>query len=351
MKMNLSPSLLGTIICILSATALGGIKVLPHAEIDKLSLNTLAKEGHGGQSVVCRDESRKITSAQLLDFFEAPIMYGQNILDSGESIENQINRVTTKLESAIYRPGAYSDIFKNINTIIRFTPDGVKLKPIDDSLVVTLPVGCNIEQLAVYVDKNLILIDREIWGKLSPTHQAGLIVHEGIYFDLRRFRETDSRRTRKIVGHLFSDFKFDFVFSGIPQSALRCAARAIDSNSIGNFEFYIFPEGANTRVQFRLLANQVVFSKKTILIPKKYPLELELGEDFFGFHRLTESNFEGGDNVGVVLKNKKDSNGAATLKQISFSNSDQELSTGLIDFNCRPVDFELPKAPKIDSYE
>jgi hypothetical protein len=347
MNLQLKTSFLGTIICILSASAFGAVKEISNSEFKNLDLNSLAKEGHGGQSVVCRDQSNKITSAQLLDFFEAPIMYRQIIQESNKSVDSQIDAIARKLENTIYRPETYGRIFNDIKSSITFVKD-VKLKLINDSLEVIIPNGCKVEQLAIYVDQNLILVDNEIWEKLSPTHQAGLIVHEGVYFDARVFGEKDSRRTRKIVGHLFSNFMFNFIYDGIPQNAERCGGSSEKPQESSRFDFFMFPEGENTRMQFRQLAGKVVFSKKTILIHRKYPLELENNEQVFGDSEQTESNFEGKDYIGVKLTNKLDAGKIITLKQIELIDRDNNSGTGLIEFTCRPIDFELPKSPNID---
>lgn len=345
MNISLFRLVFGVLISIFSVDTFAQFKTLTPSEFRNLSLESFAKEGHGGRSVVCRDQENKIISAELFDFFEAPILYGQVINHNNEEIEAQVEKISVKLETALSRSGMYSSNFKNIRSIIRFTPENVHLKPVDDSLeAVELPAGCKNEQLAVYVDRNLILVDKEIWDELSLTDKAGLIVHEGIYAELRWFNEKDSRRTRKVVAHLFSNFQFINVFEGIPLTAYRCFGFANnDSHQAGDFDFFAFPEGDFTRLQFHQLAGSIVFSKKTIIIHRKHPFELNSNEKYYGESGTTESDFERGDHVGLLLKRGPDINPGQTTMKIQLVDADSGFDSGLVEFRCSPIKDEVPK--------
>ncbi len=54
-------------------------------------------DGGGGKSVVCRDNSGAITSAEVLDLYEGRIQFGLSIQESPEpkkvQIQNALNRI------------------------------------------------------------------------------------------------------------------------------------------------------------------------------------------------------------------------------------------------------------------
>lgn len=332
MKKRIIVLAVGTLICATSLISWGfnDLKIIGNNKND-WSLQ-LGKEGHGGQSVVCRDKSNNIISAELFDFFEAPVMYGQKIIESQDSVDQQLERVAKKMEAAIRRTGFYTKAFSEVEHSITFT--NKTLKKINDSLeVIEPPAGCEVEQLAIYIDPTLILVNEDIWAHLPLTHRAGLIAHEAIYFDARVFSETDSRRTRKIVGHLFSSFQFVDIYADLPMPVLRCVgSNNEDQSNPTHFDFFMYPEGEKTRLQFRQIDGRIVFSKKTLLINKKFPLNLEHEEREWGQMNQTESNFEAKDSIGIrvfadpVFK---------IQKQIQLIDVNRERNTGLINFTCK----------------
>ena len=231
-------------------------------------MELLSKEGHGGQSVVCRSSDGRIESAELLDLYEARVMYGLELLRSGEPKENYIRQAAEKLNGAIrgnYFYTNYKDIFGGVQRITRFIPNGSRLKPIDDSLPVVLPKNCQVEQLAIYVDQTLLLVDREIWDNLDELNRAALVTHEGIYLNMRiSERSTDSRRARRVNGHLLSTFEFENVVSGLEnyREVYSCTSQAESEDWSKSYSFLAFKNARGWGVQPLVMAGIMSYSRK-----------------------------------------------------------------------------------------
>ncbi len=176
----------------------------------------------GGQSVVCRDGSGKISSAELLDLYEARVQFGYELDVFPDTFENSIDFIDKKVKKLFPKtPGLdfylsnkfRKDLILNMNEKLHFLPKGTKLKIIDDANEAIIPVGCKIEQLANYNGPNRVLIDTEIWDKLDHVNKLALLTHEIVFYFYKKFNgEKDSRNARKIVGYIFSDLKSKKIF-------------------------------------------------------------------------------------------------------------------------------------------
>ena len=167
-------------------------------------------EGHGGDGVICENNPSNV---ELSDFFEAEQQtsdYQIDLLgtDYLAITQQAIQRVaaidptySARLEAALTR---FLDHDK-----IQFV-DRAKLKPVDDAQEQIEPLpGCSIVQLALQNAKPLpfearLWIDQNLWSKLSPVHQAGLIFHELIIAVERDYHLKDTRNLRHFVATVFS---------------------------------------------------------------------------------------------------------------------------------------------------
>lgn len=205
----------------------------------------------GGASVVCRDQSGKIISAQLYDLYEAQnnSTHPVEILRNKEAPQKQINEAlqrwlergasnsswenTTEIDVATLRRtlGLVKRDWSPLRagTRLPYTPDvNPSFLPKDSR--------CSLETTANYSDaKNTLLVDMEIFSLLSPTDQAALLVHEAAYKVNRIFsHEVSSENTRRMVARLFSKEKHNIKFQkslgsiGIIDNAIKLNAAIVD---------------------------------------------------------------------------------------------------------------------------
>jgi hypothetical protein len=163
--------------------------------------------GNGGNAVVC------LNRVELLDLYEAKVLRKFEI-DPGLSGSDpfQIAAIRLGTLEAMDPKSAkiYKTMLERLKTEISFE-DGIQLKPIDDSAHAFEPKekGCKVSQLAVFRKKNLpgekiVLVEKTIWKKLTPVHQAGLLLHEIIYKHLSDLGEKDSAKARYLVSYVLS---------------------------------------------------------------------------------------------------------------------------------------------------
>ncbi len=228
-------------------------------------------DGGGGKSVVCRDANAKITSAETLDLYEAKHVYGLKPKTFTGTLDQAVTAIEADLQMTMDQPEIHLfPLFRRVRKIMKFVSPSVVLKPVDDAAEAILPSECQLEQLAHYIDDDLLLVSEEIWNALSLTDKAALITHEAIYRMHRTNGATDSRRSRKVVGHLLSGFQFEPVRSGLPSSAKLCVAKQGDKVTF-MFAYYPASSETMTKLQFLSFEGQPVFSKKTAIVPLKLP--------------------------------------------------------------------------------
>ncbi|QLY24105.1 hypothetical protein [Bdellovibrio sp. KM01] len=227
-------------------------------------------DGGGGKSVVCRNSKGQITSAQTLDLFEAKNVYNLKLVQFSGSAEQISAKVQAKLKDSIGSGYDYNPFYVRVNRIMKFVPASAVIKPIDDAAEVVLPKNCQLEQLAHYVDDETLLVSQEIWSHLSNTEKAALISHEAVYRVDRAFGAKDSRRARRIVAHLFSDFAFEEVNGDMPKGAKSCTA-SVNGRMTYQFNYYPSTDGKKTVMQFEWFGGKPVFTKKTATFPIALP--------------------------------------------------------------------------------
>lgn len=159
-------------------------------------------KGNGGDAIVCRHPNApmSIISAEILDYYEAREFRSLNLqIDSFLSVREKVMGYARKLKEHS-RGGLFADIedeaLKLIDAEEKFnlgiynTPyvkftRGV-LVDIPDSSSISVPFRCNIEQLAIRVNKKFVddpeyIIQLNIFSHLEKDQRAGLILHELIY--------------------------------------------------------------------------------------------------------------------------------------------------------------------------
>lgn len=162
------------------------------------------REGHGGVSIVCRDADEKIESVELLDIFEGNHQYGLEIKDRTTSFDEQIEQAQTRLVSRPELLEEFQNELAYVHANIQFPSEEVGLNPTDDAFPVINKKGCAYKQLAVYTNDNQVLVDAELYNKLSETGKAGLYIHEVIFKMARARGATSSVTSRKLVAYLLA---------------------------------------------------------------------------------------------------------------------------------------------------
>lgn len=228
--------------------------------------------GGGGQSVVCRDQQGQIQTAEVLDLFEGRELFGLSYVSFGSSVDEIISKVKLDNRDSMSQPEIHLfPLIERVQKITRFTGNNVILKPIDDAAEVVTPANCDVEQVASYVDDNLLLINKEIWDHFDNINKAALILHEAVYRLERYDGARNSRRARKIVSHIMAGFGFEPIKEGLPGETKVC------SSISGAFQFYYFPNTMvstdgfevkdGTKLQFLRYDGRWVFGKKTVVLP------------------------------------------------------------------------------------
>lgn len=264
-----------------------------------------AQEGHGASGILCHEDTPN-AFVQLLDLYEAPILYGINPTVSDKPYIEQFLSASVKISPQDSRsPQIENELyqtFAEVNSIKRFLPPGNKLDLIDDSLAVVLPIGCRPVQLAIYVNSELLLIDSDYWALLSETGKAALLAHEAIYlYERRHLDAKDSRNTRKVVGHLFSSFNFIPPTEGIPKDAWSCETDTDDDFFTAPELFYVYSDSkGRTIAQFLIFEGKISYSKRTAVIKAPFPLRDKKGDRFFQYVPI-DSNFTRGERFSLAL--------------------------------------------------
>lgn len=188
--------------------------------------------GGGGKGVVCRDANQEILSVELLDLWEARVIYNRIIpLDSNLSLEDEVDRLLNSVKNSIFSDGLWffgpdekkgAEAFKEILKIdtdaflevghphVHWL-EGTVLEPTQDSFEVVKPAKCKIEQIVRYTDTNQggdILVNSDLVDRMDDVNKAALYVHEALYAYFRRGGEQSSIRVRRAVGLASSGYQF-----------------------------------------------------------------------------------------------------------------------------------------------
>jgi hypothetical protein len=173
-----------------------------------LALNAYAghEVGNGGNAVSCGK------TVELLDVYEARVLRGVEFIASGGSdpFALALSRIAILATIDPRSAKLYATFTEKLRGDISFEKE-LKLGPINDSKHVFVPRdgSCKVRQLAVLRKSVLpgekaVLIDANLWKKLSTRDKAGLILHEAIYKHLADLDEKTSVNARYFVSLLLS---------------------------------------------------------------------------------------------------------------------------------------------------
>jgi hypothetical protein len=223
----------------------------------------------GGKAVVCRTWEGKISSATLLDLFEGQYLFHRPPLASREGFLAQLKEVAARFRSidyiAFYASYAHldSEALELFSSAIK-VPGGIRLEPTDDAIPVIVPVGCGLEQAAIYNSRiDRLVLSSEIWDSFDETNRAALLLHEAIYDKLRRNSdETDSFYTRQVVSFVMSRDKLQSLVEGVPADAYLCQSSTGPSpgwtEHEANSAFYLYQSQPGSAWHFQwMLVNRL----------------------------------------------------------------------------------------------
>ncbi|GEM_PF-5228137 len=164
----------------------------------------------GGASIVCyEDDGKVIKSVEMLDSYEASLLYGLNLV-------NHSTNHLMQLESAIRKTVNYPTLFRELNmmkdhilSIRNFLPHGVVIGNVNDlgtDEPVLMPFDCKLMGVGFYSISNKLSISRTLFEKMTETQKAIFYMHEITYALSRRFSDADtSAEARRLTAYLFSD--------------------------------------------------------------------------------------------------------------------------------------------------
>lgn len=164
------------------------------------------KVGNGGDGVFC--EKKGTIDSKLLDFYEADVVNTTKEKKPEAIAQIQLDKIKDAAPQLFKQ---YKKRLSEITSEIEFK-DNIKLTDIKDSLHLfePLPKSCKVYQIAIRKPKIIgnekrFIIRNDLWKRLPPIHQAGLLTHEIIYEHLAKLGETDSVKARKINSYLYSN--------------------------------------------------------------------------------------------------------------------------------------------------
>ena len=147
------------------------------------------EKGNGGDAVVCYDTNNRITSVELLDFYEAKKKGRIRSLDLGDqslTVNEKVKYVLKKLERINPSRAKKYELWLEEFFSEDLLDWSEKLVNIDDTGALGIPENCEVEQVAVQEkplfkgDKRYV-IRKKLWDLMSKDHKAGLVLHELIY--------------------------------------------------------------------------------------------------------------------------------------------------------------------------
>ena len=262
MQFNLKQSKLFFIILTLST------RLIFAGEINKIG----GMEGGGGNSVVCRNPSGSLASAEVYDLFEGRALYDYQtkevILDYASQARAIAKMMTDTTQDAFFETET-----ERILKEVKFLPSDATLIPIDDSGSIIKPTNCEIYQTAIYLSNNRVYFDSNIWMLLTETNRAALILHEVIYAYLRIYDGTKtSSRARQYVAYLFSGKKLKK--NWLPSSDEKyeiCRTDYSDLNNDNKTPFMLFysklTEDGHWKISFHQFNGLIVLGQTEISSP------------------------------------------------------------------------------------
>jgi hypothetical protein len=249
----------------------------------------------GGFAVVCRDQSRNILSAELLDLYEARTAHGFQLMhSSGTELRDLIRAYNNGsrlmgLPTPLLSEAQLSETMKRFESHVQWLAQDEKLPNLQDlGRTITPPTGCQIEPLAVYYDQaeipmidlpdstEFVVINQEIWNSLGTLSRAGLVMHEMHYRFYRALHsnpDTDSMDVRRMTASTFA-LNLIPAYAGIPTNSPELDSVYESENTIYHIISGASADSSLVRIQFTLLAGRPVLSKTFVDLPRHANLDL-----------------------------------------------------------------------------
>jgi hypothetical protein len=232
--------------------------------------------GGGGWAVVCRSPDNQITSAVLLDLYEAQNEYGLTLTPELHSLDQEYVSYLSALRKTVddSNPVGQNEINQLHNEMLapanfHILAPGQQVTSMNDvGHTIQPPSGCRLEQVAYFNDdtdglgNEEVEVDSSIWKSFDTRSQAALLMHEIIYRQYREVGDKLSENTRRVIGLLASTTPPPSNLDGVPEDAYFCTA-GNDGLRQKNFEFYLYPDPkhpSKSIFQFTMLAGHTVFS-------------------------------------------------------------------------------------------
>lgn len=243
-------------------------------------------DGGGGNGVVCYDQKdpKKILSVDLLDFYEGRILEGYQIPERQGSFKEIYNEVVGK--SATEEIKEFLKSYVNLERGFKYLPEGVRLKPINDSSEIFIPDNCKVEQIINFQGASRIFVVGDFWKLLTDTQKAGLLLHEVIWLTERTGGVKNSSRARRTVARYFADnYSFHKIETSSSQNDYLCrTAGAFDVPGplgfYGATSFYVKKNDDNScELRFLSLNRSLVYSSEVA--------ELESCDEFLNLNTET----------------------------------------------------------------
>jgi formylglycine-generating enzyme required for sulfatase activity len=205
------------LITLLAIVGLQGSTGSAYGSSGEQKIRTIADgAGNGGGVWVCQnnDQANSIRWIQLVDLYEAETEFSLSLENFGtenykeiiESVKSSLLSVNKNLHEKLL------PYFEKVDSSIKEID--ADLETIDDALYRVRPSardctkgGIKYVQLANFTKYGAVLVNKYLFNnsKLQESDKAALILHEVLYSFLRdRYGDTDSVRTRKVVGYIFS---------------------------------------------------------------------------------------------------------------------------------------------------
>jgi hypothetical protein len=202
----------------------------------------------GGYAVVCRDLDKTITSATVLDLYEAMHRDHLTLLEPAGTLIAEYERFLNRLRRSVDDPRPFSkedhdQFIGELETNYTFLPSGTVLTPTGDTGSVSpIEEGCGLEQLAVYDDgSDQIFVNTDIWVHLDSVNRMALVGHEQVYHTYRLAGAKTSFNARRVIGEMLTTTPPPRVREGVPaaNAQLECWA-SIRSQDQSYFIFHAY---------------------------------------------------------------------------------------------------------------
>ncbi|KYG63881.1 hypothetical protein AZI86_13770 [Bdellovibrio bacteriovorus] len=262
----------------------------PNPEATASKNNTIegTVNGGGGKGVLCKKNGQE--TLEILDLYEGRLLYDlkytkfQSLEDAsvdevlGEVAQAYMTYASEPVWASLTTDEAMKNAMIGFKNLIRFVDDGVSLKATNDSNEAFVEAGCEVKQIAVYYDENILLVDKKLWNKLDNVNKAALVLHEAFYQQERKIKEkTTSVSTRRFVSHIMSDSGLDTSFAtGDRDQIYYCSVqKQVDGTSYLTF-LYLIPEGDQTNPSVKIRTSYPFGNSGISLVSDKSGAKAEL---------------------------------------------------------------------------